>query len=214
MFRYLVVATLFAVGLYTNQASAVSRISHSVNWGSMEEALFVENQTLQGGWKERTAWESMFCSSAFYTYDLGIKAILDDVKLGLQEDGRVNAFVRFDSIMGTAKGSLQNSGTFCRELKADLGLGLEWAEISAIVSFGESGTLDDLSVQVTETRLGRIEMGKYFPTWFESMITGVVNRGLSAIWQSRLGGWLNTKISEYAKRSIPEKSGRSRNSGN
>ena len=48
----------------------------------------MENQTLEGSWKEKTNWKSSWCSQAFYSYDVGLKGILDDVKLGLQEDGR------------------------------------------------------------------------------------------------------------------------------
>jgi hypothetical protein len=205
MFRYFVIATLLAVGIHSNSTLAAGpSISSRINWGTLEEALFVENQTLSGSWNERTHWNSSLCSSAFYSYDLGLNAILDDVKLGLQEDGRVTAYARFDSIFGRAKGSIQNAGTFCRELKGSVGVGIEWAEISALVSFGASGTLEELAVQVTETRLGKVELGKYFPNWFENMITGVANRALRHVWQSRLGGWLNAKITEYAKRHIPE----------
>lgn len=200
MFRNLVVATLLVVGLQAN-AFQVNKV---VNWGNIQEAMFLENQTFQGNWQERNDWKSTFCSSAFYTYNLGLKAILDDVKLGLQEDGAVNAFVRIGDIFGSAKGSLKNGGTFCQELKANVGVGIEWAEVKANISFGETGTLDEMAIQVTSTRLGKLELGKYFPNWFEDMLTGVANRGLAYIWKSRIGGWLNKKITEVAKKHIPQ----------
>lgn len=202
LFRYFVLATLFVVGLQVQPAVAAPSIASSIKWGSLEDAFFMENQTLEGSWKEKTNWKSSWCSQAFYSYDVGLKGILDDVKLGLQEDGRVVAFARFGDIFGKAKGGIQNAGTFCQELKGSVGIGIEWAEINAAVSFGKSGTLEELQVQVTETRLGKVELGKYFPDWFENIITGVANRALHYTWQSRLGAWLNTKISEVARKAI------------
>lgn len=175
-----------------------------MEWGKLGGEFLAENQVLQGKWQEKQTWDGWFCDG-YYQYDTQVKARLDKVDFELSDAGHMVLTAKVSDIFAGASGSYRSKATVCLPVGGWLGVGSDWAMLKSEVHFGESPDFKDVRLKILSTEVGRLEFGKLFPQWFEGFFTGVVNRALTVVWNSKMGDWLSGKITEVVRKNIPER---------
>jgi hypothetical protein len=170
-------------------------------WGEWEKFEWTD-QKFDGKWKEKQTWKGRLCTGSYqYTtfLKIGVKRVDFDLKEGY---GVVTADV--ENIYARAEGNYRSSATFCVPAGGWLGASIPWGRLKTEVHFDESGELKNARLKIVSTQVGRIEMGRYVPAWFEDFFTGVVNRALVVVWNSKLGSWLSEKVTEQARKKLED----------
>ncbi len=170
----------------------------------LQGQFLAENQELKGDWSEVKTWDSWLCGG-FYQYKTALKARVDKLDLELTDDGHMVATVDLKEIHAGAQGSYRSMASACLPVGGWLGVGSHWARLKTEVHFGERADFKDIRLKILSTEMGRLEFGKLFPQWFEGFFTGVVNRALTVVWNSKMGDWLSEKITEVVRKNIPER---------
>lgn len=174
----------------------------------------VVNDKLTGEVGDSNQWASSTCwGAAYYFYWVTYGADLEDLQIELNDAGGVDVSAKLKNLEGHATGTYRSGSTFCLPLGGTIGIGFQWATAKAQVTFGNSSELKDLKVKVTQLELGKIELGRWVPNWFEDFLTGLANRSLRTLWSSWLGDWLNRKISDLIRENLPEEKGSTKKSG-
>lgn len=173
------------------------------DWQKLGQEFQWGQQKLDGKWQEKQTWDAWLCQG-FYRYDISLAAVLAKLDLQLTEKGYLIATADISDIRARAAGAYRSKATACLPVGGSLGASSPWAELRTEVHLGDSGDLEDIRLKILSTKLGRLEMGKLFPVWFEEFFTGVLNRALTVVWNSKMGAWLSEKITKIAKDHIPE----------
>ncbi len=185
-------------------SAAASQQMTADEWGELGNELLVTDQKIQGEWSERQKWDGWICDG-FYHYKLFLTAGIKDVDFELTDKGYVLVSAEVKDIYARADGGYRSKATMCMPSVGWLGIGITWGRLKSEAHFGEGGEMKDLRLKILSTEIGEIKLGKYAPAWFEKFVTGVANRTLSMVWNSRLGTWLSDKISEVARKKIAER---------
>lgn len=171
-------------------------------WQQLGDQIVKEHKQLRATWGEKQSWSGMLCNG-FYEYKLDVGATLEKVQVELKEEGYFEVTARAGEVYAATEGMYRSKATLCAPAHGWLGLGSPWAELVTKIHFGEDG-LNDLRVEIVSTKLGTLRLGRYVPKWFGDFAAGLLNRGMTYIWNSRIGGWLNGKITAEVRKRIPQ----------
>lgn len=172
-------------------------------WSQFSKELVAGHQKLEGKWGESQTWEGWFCDG-FYNYQINLQAVLKNLDLELTEEGTMIATADLAGLHAKVLGSYRSKATLCIPAGGWLGAGADWAQLKTEVRFGDSGEMKDVSLKILSTRFGKFEFGRIFPDWFENFFTGVLNRALTAVWNSKMGNWISEKVTQEARKHIPK----------
>lgn len=192
------------IGFSVAAKSKPKPLLSSEEWGQMGNDFLFENQRFDKEWVERQNWDSWLCNS-FYSYKVSLSVGVRDVQIDLGENGAIIT-ANVENIYARANGSYRSQATLCVPTGGWLGAAIPWGKLKSEVHFGDSGDLKDIRLKILSTEIDRIQMGRYVPVWFEDFFTGVVNRSLSVVWNSKLGSWLSEKITQVVRKKIAERS--------
>lgn len=208
-------AYVFALTLLISFSEAHAGISRSAWKAFLTEEInkageaFVdsqreETQRLEGDWKGAQEWSGKLCRS-YYRYNVQMKGDIERLEFDLDEAGGLAMTGELRRIDGYGNGAYRSDYTACIPFKGGSKLQSDWAKVKAKVTFGGTGeTLNDIQIRVLSTEMGHIHLGKAFPAWFERLFTSTVNKALGKLWASKLGDWVNAKITQYVKEKIPK----------
>jgi len=171
-------------------------------WQQLGDQLAKDHKDLRAAWEEKQTWEGFFCEGSYH-FKAQIGANLDKVKVELKDEGHLQVTANITGITALVDGAYRSKATLCLPQGGWLGVGSEWAELVTELHFGEEG-LNDLSVKIVSTRLGTLNLGKFVPAWFENFTAGMMNRAMSVVWNSRIGNWINAKITQEVRKKIPK----------
>jgi hypothetical protein len=191
------------LGLFAVVSTSSFALETSAAWGQLGNDFLWSNQKIEGEWKERQDWKGWVCDG-FYKYNVQLSADVSKVDFDLTDKGYIIVTAELSNLVAKADGAYRSKATLCLPAGGKLGVAAPWAKLKSEVHFGQSGDMQDISLKILSTEVGRMEMGKLFPTWFEDFFTGVVNRALTVVWNSKMGNWLSAKITETAKKKIPK----------
>lgn len=173
-------------------------------WGKLGNDFQWSHQKISGDWQESQNWDGWFCNG-YYNYKIHLTAELKKVDLELTDEGFMVATADVANIFAKVDGKYRSKTTACLPMGGWLGVGTDSAQLRTEVHFGEGGDMKDVRLKILSTKLGTLKMGRLFPQWFESFFTGVINRALTVVWSTKLGGWISEKITEVARKQIPER---------
>ncbi|MBY0370611.1 hypothetical protein K2X33_07995 [bacterium] len=168
----------------------------------MGDQLVKEHKQLRQTWNESQTWPGYFCQGS-YSYAVNVGTDLDNVKVDLKDEGYLQITANIKNLFAGVQGAYRSKATLCLPQGGWLGVGSSWGEMVTQVHFGEEG-LEGLTIKIVSTKIGELKLGRYVPKWFEDFTGGLVNRALSAVWNSRLGEWLNAKITDEVRKKIPK----------
>ncbi len=168
-------------------------------WG---DDLLSSGKKIEGVWKEKQKWEGWLCEGS-YQYQVDLTAVVEKVDFDITDKGFLIVTADLKEIFAKANGLYRSSATLCLPTGGWLGAMAPWAKLKTEVHFGDSGSMKDVRLKIVSTELGRFNLGKVFPVWFEDFFTGVMNRGLTLVWNSKVGEWLSGMITEEVKRRMP-----------
>jgi hypothetical protein len=166
------------------------------------DEFLTENKKFEGNWEFYKSYRKGFCPK-YYWYGAHVEAALKDVDFQLQEDGSMVVGASIENLYGKVSAEYESMGTFCVPLSAWLGAGSDLAKIRARAVFDEGSELK--SVKVEQTVLSTLHLGFFVPHTIENLATDLVNRALTYVWESRLGDWLNVKITKLVKEKLNHK---------
>jgi hypothetical protein len=150
-------------------------------------------------------WEGTLCNGS-YSYKYAMHGDVGRVDFELNEQGTIDIQADIHNIFINGDGSFRGQRTLCIPLKGWFGVGIDSAHLHTLVSFTGTGqNLKDMKVRIVETTFGTIHVGSAVPGWMEKFLTRRVNKGLSKVWGSRMGGWLSEKISDIIRRQMPNR---------
>jgi hypothetical protein len=169
------------------------------SWG---DDLLNSRKKIEGVWKEKQNWKGWLCEGS-YQYHVDLAADIEKVDFDITDKGFLVVTADIKDIFAKANGVYRSSATMCLPTGGWLGATVPWAKLKTEVHFGDSGDMKDIRLKIISTELGRVQLGKMFPVWFEDFFTGVMNRALTVVWNSKMGDWVSGMITEEAKRRMP-----------
>ncbi len=201
--RFAIALFVLAIGVQSFAATKKVVLPQAF-WDGAEKEFSFENEHIHGQWSERQTWSAWICDGS-YNYRLLFDADLANMDLELTDEGYMIASAELNAIYAKASGGYKSKATLCIPTSGWLGVGIKWAKFKTQIHFGEDSDFKDVRLKIISTELGQLEMGKYVPQWFEDFFTGVANRTLTLVWNSRLGDWLSAKISKVVAKNLPER---------
>lgn len=186
--RYLFILSLWAVSAHSSPLLD--------QWA--DEFSF-DHKSFSGDWSEHAQWEGTFCNGRS-SYLVRIGGEIVEVKFKLMDD-YIHATAALKDVWGYLEGSYRSSYSACTTLSGWIGLSSDWAHLKINVYLNASEAATHVNrIEIVETNLGRLRFGLWLPDYLEEYATYLSDRALANIWASRLGEWINHKISEELRK--------------
>lgn len=153
-------------------------------------------------WAASKEWKGALCKGG-YSYTGNTEAILSEVQIKIEDAETLLLYADFETVSGFFTGRYKSGYSACVTLKG--GMPFEITKAQALVRIHFDSKTEKLSLAILETAFGHIHLvGSGVPRWFEDFLTKMVNGSLKYVWKSRLGDWINQKISKKLQESIPK----------
>lgn len=173
-------------------------------WGNLGGDFKFDNERFRGHWSESQQWTGTFCDGS-YSYNIDLEGLTHSVDFEVNDENSITAKAELRDIHFGVDGNYRSSYSACLTLGGWLGVSTDYVKVRARAELGGGESLKDIKVQIQSTEFGTIHMGRWVPDWFESFVTGMVNRALVRVWRSRLGDWISAKVTEQLKKKIPNR---------
>ncbi len=174
------------------------------NWQLMQSDLTKEMQKVTWEWHTEDAWRKWGCNG-MYNADLKGSVDLKSVKFNPKQDGGTEVLATLDNgDLYKVEGVYRGASSLCFTVGISSHILLSDIKIVADVTQVGTEEVPQVKVVVRKTEIGRLSFGSHNSEWVNRLLTGWVNRGLSHMWQSTLGNYINQKLSENLSRYLNE----------
>ena len=174
-----------------------------LRWGMMQEekALHFE--------KEEVGRSDGYLCDGTHFFKVSFDALMKEVDFDLHEK-HLDAFIDLKNLYGRADGKYRSIKSLCVPVSGWLGLASDWARLEVRIHLEEqpNSELPKVRLEVLKSQVGTLHFGNGVPAWIENAVTGIVDRVLSEIWNTRLGDWIEAKITAQIQKKIQEEAKR------
>ncbi|NBY19907.1 hypothetical protein EBQ74_06605 [bacterium] len=172
-----------------------SLIADSTNPSIMSGDFLKEHKSLEGNWFGGKNFTPRLCPRGFYTGRAKVKGLFENVKMDLSAENEMDIYASIVDASGRVEGEYLGDLSSCLNVSASGSIAADRVEVRAKVTIPDNA--EKVSVKVYYLKVGRLDFGKFVPTWFEQMATDSLNQALVYVWQTCLGEWLNQRFSDY-----------------
>lgn len=165
------------------------------NWA--DDFIF-DNEIFAGDWSSIEQWKGSLCDGRS-AYRGTVGGHIANIKFEMR-DGYIEVTADLKEIWGRLDGSYHSKLSACLTVSGGAGLSAEWAHLRLFVYLNTDERESRVkSLDIQETVLGTLHFGVWMPNYLEEHATRVVNGGLKAVWSTRVGTWMNDRITKEIK---------------
>ena len=166
-----------------------------LNMGGLAHEMLREKKELTGSWQSGEKWKGFLCQGE-YRYTAALEGKLADLKMEVVEEKTADIRAEFTLVRGNALGSYRTSKFLCIPFRVGVNFLIDRVSVYARAHLVDVGAVSKIKVSVVSTEFGSIRFGASQSPVLERFVTRLINVAFRWIWDSRIGTWINERISE------------------
>lgn len=184
--------------------SAMAFQVQGVEVDDWEKEILVENEFLAGEFSSETRLPGNRCASVTSQSFKGSAELshIDIVPVEGSPDA-MDFIADLSHLKAAVKARHASDSTYCLGVRLATHGGAEGLHARTRVTIPNQD-LSLIEIEVKETVFTALHLAKPLPSFYQELMTDLVNLNLERLWQSELGAWINAKITAEIRKRLGE----------
>lgn len=166
-----------------------------ISFYDIEPEVLQGEKAMQGHWRSDKFWEGTLCYG-HSAYDIYLSGKIGKLEMEVEDPGAASVEADIVDVGADLFGAYKTQGLLCIPFNAGLQIEVDRIRVVATAKLVEEEGIPKIYVNIIHTRFYGVRLFKSVSPKFEEFTTRILNAAFNRIWDSKLGTWLEKKLSE------------------